>query len=58
MSWFAHNSNSVFSTGDANGTVIRGLAMGSCSSLAQPGQIGALAEQVLGTGSGCPGATK
>jgi phospholipid/cholesterol/gamma-HCH transport system substrate-binding protein len=58
MSWFAHNSNSVFSTGDANGAVIRGLAMGSCSSLAQPGQIGALAEQVLGTGSGCPGASK
>ena len=58
MAWFAHNANSVFSTGDANGAVVRGLAMGSCSSLAQSGTIGALAEQVLGTGSGCPGAGK
>ena len=58
MPWFAHNANSVFSTGDANGAVVRGLAMGSCSTFAQPGALGALAQQVLGTGSGCPGGGK
>jgi phospholipid/cholesterol/gamma-HCH transport system substrate-binding protein len=55
MAWFAHNANSVFSTGDANGAVIRGLAMGSCSTLAQSGPLGDLAKQVLGTSSSCPG---
>ena len=58
LSWFAHDANSVFSTGDANGAVVRGLAMGSCSSLAQPGQIGELAKQVFGDASGCGGGGK
>jgi phospholipid/cholesterol/gamma-HCH transport system substrate-binding protein len=57
-SWFAHNADSVFSTGDANGAVFRGLAMGSCGSLAVSGPLGALAQQVLGTGTGCPGGGK
>ena len=58
LAWFSHNANSVFSTADANGGVIRGLAMGSCSSLALSGQLGDLAKQVLGTGTGCPGGGK
>jgi phospholipid/cholesterol/gamma-HCH transport system substrate-binding protein len=58
LAWFAHDANSVFSTGDANGAVVRGLAMGSCSSFAQPGSIGELAKQVFGTASGCPGGGK
>lgn len=58
LPWFSHNANSVFSTGDANGAVTRGLVMGSCSTLAQPGKIGEIAKQVLGTGSGCPGGGK
>jgi phospholipid/cholesterol/gamma-HCH transport system substrate-binding protein len=36
--WFAHNTDSIMSAGDANGAVFRGLALGSCSTLTeQPG---------------------
>ena len=58
LAWFAHNADSAFSTGDANGSVIRGLVMGSCASLAQSGQVGQIAQQILGSGSGCPGGGK
>jgi phospholipid/cholesterol/gamma-HCH transport system substrate-binding protein len=34
LSWFAHNADSLFSLEDSHGAVWRGLATGSCSSLA------------------------
>jgi phospholipid/cholesterol/gamma-HCH transport system substrate-binding protein len=51
--WFAHNANSVFSTQDAHGAVVRGLVMGSCQSLAQPGVAGDVLKLLLGSNSGC-----
>ena len=54
--WFAHNANSVFSTSDANGSMVRGLVMGGCSSLAQPGPVGDLLKAITGTASTCSGA--
>ncbi|MGI8921332.1 MAG: MlaD family protein [Solirubrobacteraceae bacterium] len=52
--WFLHNVNSVVSTGDANGAVLRGQALFSCSSLAAPGGLGTLLKTVLGLSSACP----
>jgi phospholipid/cholesterol/gamma-HCH transport system substrate-binding protein len=34
LSWYAHNADSLFSVEDSHGAVWRGLATGSCSSLA------------------------
>ncbi len=53
LAWFAHNLNSVVSTGDAHGAVIRGLGLFSCSSAAQPGQPSTIIDQVLGFPSSC-----
>src|SRR4051794_29976538 len=54
LAWFSHNSNSMISTADANGSVWRGFALVSCTSLNQSGVTGTLLKTVLGTGSICP----
>ena len=53
MAWFAHNLNSVFSTQDAHGAVLRGYALFSCASAASAELAGVL-ESVLGKGGSCP----
>jgi hypothetical protein len=52
LAWFAHNLDSVVSTQDAGGAVIRGLGLFSCSSGAQP-QTGALLDQLLNLPASC-----
>jgi phospholipid/cholesterol/gamma-HCH transport system substrate-binding protein len=54
LAWFAHNANSMLSTGDAHGAAWRGLALISCASLAPSGQIGVALQAILGPSSGCP----
>lgn len=53
LAWFAHNADSVFSTQDAHGSVVRGLVMGSCNSLNQPGPVGDVLSLLAGNASGC-----
>lgn len=52
--WFAHNANSVLSAGDANGSVVRGMVIGDCASLGQPGPAGDLLKLLLGSTAPCP----
>jgi phospholipid/cholesterol/gamma-HCH transport system substrate-binding protein len=53
LAWFAHNANSVVSTEDANGAVLRGLVLISCTSLtAQPALATAIAS-TLGAKGPC-----
>ena len=52
LAWFAHNVDSVFSTGDALGAVARGLALVSCSSGSQS-QLSGLLDKILGLPSSC-----
>ena len=54
LAWFAHNSNSMISTADAHGSVWRGFALFSCTSINQSGVTGQLLKTVLGTASVCP----
>jgi phospholipid/cholesterol/gamma-HCH transport system substrate-binding protein len=53
LAWFAHNANSAFSTGDAHGSVVRGLVMGSCQTFAQVGALGDVFKLLFGDASGC-----
>ena len=53
MAWFAHNLNSVFSTQDAHGAVLRGYVQFSCASAASP-ELAGILETVLGKGGSCP----
>lgn len=53
LAWFAHNANSMLSTQDAHGAVWRGMALLSCSSLAQPGRPAQLLESLVGRPSLC-----
>jgi phospholipid/cholesterol/gamma-HCH transport system substrate-binding protein len=48
LAWFAHNSDSFLSTGDANGGGWRGLLSLSCSDL-QGGSLGTLLPALLGS---------
>ncbi len=48
LAWFGHNFNSTFSTADANGGVVRGLALLSCSSLASEPALTPLITTLLG----------
>jgi phospholipid/cholesterol/gamma-HCH transport system substrate-binding protein len=54
LAWFAHNSNSMISTADANGSVWRGFALFSCASFSGTGPTGELLKTVLGSASVCP----
>jgi phospholipid/cholesterol/gamma-HCH transport system substrate-binding protein len=51
--WAFHNVNSVVSSRDARGTVVRGMLMVGCSSLVQAGPVGDLLEGILGAGGVC-----
>jgi phospholipid/cholesterol/gamma-HCH transport system substrate-binding protein len=53
LAWFAHNANSMLSTGDAHGAVWRGMALFSCASLTQPGPNVSLVNNLLGLDSTC-----
>jgi phospholipid/cholesterol/gamma-HCH transport system substrate-binding protein len=55
VAWFAHNTSSVLSTQDAHGAVARGMALFSCSSTGDAGQLGDLIEQVLAPPNSCEG---
>ncbi len=52
LAWFSHNAASVFSTGDAHGAMWRGLALFSCSSLADP-RLAPVLGLLLGPVAGC-----
>jgi phospholipid/cholesterol/gamma-HCH transport system substrate-binding protein len=52
LAWFAHNSASFISTGDANGPVWRAVIVSSCKSLDDL-PSGAILEKVLGTDFNC-----
>jgi phospholipid/cholesterol/gamma-HCH transport system substrate-binding protein len=52
LAWFGHNLDSIVSTQDSQGSVIRGLTLVSCSSGAQP-QLNAVVEQLLGVSASC-----
>jgi phospholipid/cholesterol/gamma-HCH transport system substrate-binding protein len=54
IGWFAHNANSVLSTGDANGTVTRGMVIGNCATFTQPGPAGDILKLLLGSTAPCP----
>ena len=54
VAWFAHNADSMISTGDAHGAAWRGLALMSCASFSQTGPVGETLQALLGTASGCP----
>jgi phospholipid/cholesterol/gamma-HCH transport system substrate-binding protein len=55
LAWFAHNVNSMLSTGDAHGSVVRGYVLVSCASVALvPTLTQVLTDAGLTAGS-CPG---
>ena len=54
LAWFAHNANSALSTGDAHGSVIRGLALFSCSSVASQPEAGPVLQALTGVTPACP----
>lgn len=51
--WAVHNTNSAYSTEDANGAVARALLLVSCSTLTSQPQIGALLQKVLAINPAC-----
>lgn len=53
--WAFHNANSIVSSRDARGSVVRGFAMVGCSSLAQAGALGDLIETLIGGAGACAG---
>ncbi len=53
FAWFVHNLNSVLSTQDAHGAVIRGLTLVSCSSASTANPGSRLVDQLLGLPSQC-----
>lgn len=54
LAWFFHNANSMLSTEDAHGAVWRGLAILSCSSVNDPGAVGALVKALSEKATACP----
>jgi phospholipid/cholesterol/gamma-HCH transport system substrate-binding protein len=54
MAWFAHNLNSVFSTQDAHGAVLRGYVLFSCASSGASPELAGLLETALGPQGSCP----
>ncbi len=57
LAWFAHNTNSVVSTEDPNGAVLRGLALFSCTSFTKEPALAAIAKATLGANGPCAGGT-
>jgi len=55
LAWFAHNVNSTLETQDAHGSVARGMALFSCSSLSVPGELGKIVDQLIGAPRTCSG---
>ena len=53
LAWFAHNTNSMLSSQDANGALVRGFAITSCSSQGVSPTLTELVQTILGTP--CPG---
>lgn len=51
--WAVHNTNSAYSTEDANGAVARALLLVSCSTLSSQPQIGAFLEKLLAVNPVC-----
>jgi len=51
--WGLHNANSIVSSRDARGTVVRGLTMIGCSSIIQAGAVGDLVATLLGASGLC-----
>ena len=51
--WFGHNINSTFSTADANGGMLRGIVLVSCSSLAANPGLTPLVTTLIGTPGLC-----
>ena len=54
LAWFAHNANSALSTEDAHGSLIRGLVLTSCSSLASQPELGPVLQAFTGVVPACP----
>ena len=52
LAWFVHNSNSLVSVEDANGAVVRGLAMFSCSTAGS--LAGVPFSGLIGASGACP----
>jgi phospholipid/cholesterol/gamma-HCH transport system substrate-binding protein len=52
LAWFGHDLDSVVSTQDAHGSVLRGLTLVSCSSGSQS-QLNAVLDQLLGVSASC-----
>jgi phospholipid/cholesterol/gamma-HCH transport system substrate-binding protein len=55
LAWFGHNANSVVSTEDPNGAVIRGLTLFSCTSLTAAPALADAVTAVLGPRGPCAG---
>jgi phospholipid/cholesterol/gamma-HCH transport system substrate-binding protein len=54
MAWFIHNSMSALSTEDANGPLIRGMILVSCSAVTGQPQLAPLITAVTGVTPACP----
>ena len=54
LAWFGHNANSVVSTQDPNGAVIRGLTLFSCTSLTAEPAVAAIVKAALGPAGRAP----
>jgi phospholipid/cholesterol/gamma-HCH transport system substrate-binding protein len=55
LAWFGHNANSVASTEDPNGAVLRGLTLLSCTSLTAQPALADLLKVTLGPTGPCAG---
>lgn len=53
LAWYGHNTASLASTGDANGRVLHGELLFSCSGLTAFPAIGPVLQPLLGTNAGC-----
>jgi len=58
LAWFGHNANSVVSTEDPNGALIRGLTLFSCTSLTAEPAVAAVVKAALGPTGPCAGGTR
>lgn len=55
LAWFGHNANSVASTEDPNGAVLRGLTLLSCTSLTAQPALADLLKVTVGPNGPCAG---
>ena len=54
LAWFTQNGASLLSTGDAHGSVWRGLGLVSCSSITSQPQLAPVLEAIAGLAPTCP----